>query len=364
MLIRTLALNNFKNAGEEELRFGDGINVICGENASGKTNLLEGIFYFASGKSFRGCRERDLIRFGEEAASAELGFETGGAEYRMGLRIAKNQKRQILIGGVPVRRLSEYLGLFRAVIFTPDHLNLVKGAPEFRRRFLDLAICQSFPRYAASLNEYNRILMQKNAMLKRENVDRELLAVYHERMAALAAVITTNRCKYIAALTGAAAEFQKEMSGDRELLTLKYVCQCGEPERASEELRKSYEALFEEKAAQEIRNGFCMYGPQKDDFSVYLNGKNARTFGSQGQQRSSVLSLKLAEGELSKRLTGEYPVFLLDDILSELDKGRREYILSSIKGKQVVLTGCEEELFSVEQMAEKIVVEHGVARNV
>ena len=364
MQIHSLAVHNFKNAGDEVLRFGDGINVICGENASGKTNLLEGIFFFASGKSFRGCRERDLIRFGEETASCDMTFSAGSTDYKMGLRLSKAQKRQILVGGLPVKKLSEYLGLFRAVIFTPDHLSLVKGAPEFRRRFLDLAICQSFPRYAASLNEYNRILLQKNAVLKKESVDEDLLSVYHERMAALAAVITTNRHKYIGALTEAAAGFQSEMSGGRENMVLRYSCQCGDPERSSEELRKSYEELFAEKAAQEIRNGFVMYGPQKDDFAVYLNGKNARTFGSQGQQRSSVLSLKLAEGELSRKLTGEYPVFLLDDILSELDKGRREYILSSIKGKQVILTGCEEELFSEYDPTERILVEHGEARNV
>lgn len=364
MQLKTLALKNFKNAEEETLAFGEGINVICGENASGKTNLLEAIFFFAAGKSFRGCRERDLIRFGADTASADVLFETANTAYRMGLRIGKTEKRKILVGGIPVRKLSEYLGLFRAVIFTPDHLALVKGAPEGRRRFLDLAICQSFPRYAASLNEYNRLLMQKNALLKREGADRALLDVYHERMAALAAIITTNRYKYVEQLTETASAFQKEMSGGKEALALRYVCQCGEPARAAEELRKSYETLFAEKCEQEIRSGFTLFGPQKDDFSVSISGKNARMFGSQGQQRSAVLSLKLAEGELSKRLTGEYPVFLLDDILSELDKGRREYILSGLSGKQVILTGCEDELFSGYHPSERIVVEHGVARNI
>ncbi len=363
MQIKKLALCQFKNAVEETLSFSEGINVICGENASGKTNLLEAIFFFAAGKSFRGCKDRDLIRFGEEKASLELLFESGDGrlETKMGLLLAKNQKRQITVGGVRVQRLAEYLGLFRAVIFTPDHLHLVKGAPECRRRFLDLAICQSFPRYAASLNEYGRLLMQKNALLKTGVPDKQLLEVYHERMAALAAVITLNRSRYLENLQEAAAVYQKEMSGGTETLELKYSSQ-GSPREGSsmEELREAYRNVFAGHLETEIRKGTALSGPQKDDFSVLINQKNARLFGSQGQQRSAVLSLKLAEGELSRRLTGEYPVFLLDDILSELDQNRRSYILSRISGKQVILTGCEPELTGY-QTGNRIMVTNGKA---
>lgn len=347
------------------MTFDPGVNVIYGENASGKTNLLEALFYFASGKSFRGGKERELIRLGETRAKAELLFSAHGMEKRMALTLEKGKKRELSVGGVKVQRLSEYLGLFRAVIFTPDHLDLVKGVSENRRRFLDLAICQSFPRYAASLNEYGRLLLQKNALLRGENPDRGLLEVYHERMAVLSGTITVNRLKYLANLESAAREFQKEMSSGLEDLKLKYKSQAvPKEEDTAEVLKERYRALFAQKMEDEIRRGFSLCGPQRDDFDLYLNGLNCKMFGSQGQQRSSVLSLKLAEGELSKRLTGEYPVFLLDDILSELDMGRREYILDKITGKQVVLTGCETELFSGYGGSNRIFVEKGLARNV
>lgn len=366
MQINQLYLQNFKNAFEETLFFEDGVNIIYGENASGKTNLLEAVFYFASGKSFRGGKERELIRFGEQTARAELQFESSAGKKKMALALSRGEKRVISVGGMRVQKLSEYLGLFRAVIFTPDHLHLVKGAAEVRRRFLDLAICQSFPRYAASLAEYGRLLSQKNALLKMERPDRALCSVYHERMAVLASNITINRAKYLENLQEAAKDFQWEMSGGTEDLTLKYQSQVlhKETELKAETLAKLYLSLYEEKLDGEIRRGFPVTGPQRDDFAIYLNDLNAKQFGSQGQQRSAVLSLKLAEGELSRRLTGEYPVFLLDDILSELDAGRRAYILSKIKGKQVVLTGCESELAGEYEGCNKILVENGIARNV
>lgn len=369
MQIKQLTLQDFKNASEETLTFCDGINVICGENASGKTNLLEAIFFFASGKSFRGCKDQDLIRFGQPLARLELQFEAGHRGQTMGVVLPKGQKRVISVGGVRVRKLAEYLGMFRAVIFTPDHLHLVKGSPELRRRFLDLAICQSFPRYAASLHEYGRLLQQKNALLKKEKPDASLLEVYHERMAQLAGVISINRARYLVKLETSAAAFLQEMSGQQEKLTLQYASHAGtkaDTELETADVRDKYRVLFASKLDMEIRRGQALFGPQKDDFHVLVNGKNARLFGSQGQQRSVVLSLKLAEGELSRQLTGEYPVFLLDDVLSELDVNRRAFVLSQISGKQVILTGCEEELFYGVAAAEsnRIVVANGEARNV
>ena len=328
MRLCSLQLYDFKNYEDARIAFDEGFNIIYGQNAAGKTNVLEAIFFFAAGKSFRGSRDRDLIRFGCEGAGAQIRFASGGLERGMELQLSRAKKRQISVGGAPVTRLSEYLGLFRAVIFTPDHLNLIKGAPEFRRRFLDLAICQSFPRYAASLNEYNRVLAQKNALLKRaESLPAELLAVYNERIAALAAVITLNRKKYLAHLEEAAAPTQAEISGGTEALSLAYSSQAGEELGTQQEVRARYEALLAAKTENELRRGVALYGPHKDDFAVCINQRNARVYASQGQQRSAVLSLKLAEGELSMRLTGEYPVFLLDDILSELDAARKAYIL-------------------------------------
>ena len=222
---------------------------------------------------------------------------------------------------------------------------------------MDLAICQSFPRYAATLSEYNLFLAQKNALLKRGNVIDELLSVYNERLASLAAVITVNRRKYIAKLEEEAKKFLFDMSGGKEELCLNYQTQAGELE-TQEEIKERYKALFAEKAEQEKEKFISLYGTHKDDFSVSINKKSAKMFGSQGQQRSVVLALKLAEGELSAKLTGEYPVFLLDDILSELDRDRKEYILSRITDRQVIITGCESESFEFGN-GKRIFVENG-----
>ncbi len=348
MVINYLKLKDFRNGEENYIEFDSGINVICGANAAGKTNILESIFYFASGKSFRNCKDRELIRFGCDKSNIEMGFTSGSFQRRMSATLSKGARRVIRIGESQPLKLSEYIGQFRAVIFTPDHLSLVKGAPENRRKFLDLAICQSFPRYAGTLSEYNRVLAQKNALLKRGNVINELLDVYNERLAALGAIITVNRRKYISKLEQEAMGFILDMSGGKEKLSLSYSTQAGESE-TQEEIKEKYYKLLSEKMETEKERFLSLYGIHKDDFNVYINKKSVRMYGSQGQQRSTVLSLKLAEGELSKNLTGEYPVFLLDDILSELDKDRKEYILSRITERQVIITGCDSDAFEVKQ---------------
>lgn len=357
MNIEFLSLRNFRNAVESDIEFSDGVNVICGANAAGKTNILEAVFYFAAGKSFRNCKDRELIRFGCDKGNIAMRFKSGNNALKMSATLVKGGKRVIKIGESAPLRMTEYIGRFRAVIFTPDHLSLVKGSPENRRRFLDLAICQSFPRYAPTLSEYNRVLAQKNALLKRGSVIDELMQVYNERLASLAATITVNRKKYVQRLEEEAKRFLFDMSGGKEELTLSYQTQAGDFE-THDDLRERYYALFNEKMGYEKERFLSLYGAHKDDFVVSINKKSARMYGSQGQQRSTVLALKLAEGELSAKLTGEYPVFLLDDILSELDKDRKEYILSKTTGRQVIITGCESEIF--ESKGNKIFVRDGV----
>jgi DNA replication and repair protein RecF len=347
MHIEHLSLKNFRNAIDSEIEFSKGVNVICGANAAGKTNILEAIFYFAAGKSFRNCKDRELITFGNDKGNIAMRFFGNNAKTKMSATLSKGGRRVIRIGESAPLRMTEYIGRFRAVIFTPDHLSLVKGSPENRRRFLDLAISQSFPRYASTLSEYNRVLAQKNALLKRGNVIDELLEVYNEKLAALAGTITVNRRKYIKRLENEAKKFLADMSGGKEELTLSYQTQAGDLE-TQEEIKEKYLLLFAEKMQYEKDHFLAHYGAHKDDFSVVINKKSARMYGSQGQQRSAVLALKLAEGELSAKLTGEYPVFLLDDILSELDKDRKEYILSRITDRQVIITGCESEIFDTE----------------
>lgn len=359
MIINSLAVKDFKNYENEKIVFADGINILYGDNAAGKTNILEAIFLFAAGKSFRGGKDKDFIRFGKDNAYCEIGFGSLIGDCSMGLRLFKNSKKQITRSGAPVTKLSEFLGVFRAVIFTPDHLNLVKGSPEFRRRFIDMAICQSFPRFVAAASEYNRVLAQKNALLKNRLNSDELLDVYNEHLSMLSAQITLNRQKYIKKLESESKIFLNDMTGESENLTLEYCSQAGSGFESSEDIKKRYSALYKSKKELEKQKGISLCGPHKDDFSIFINNKNARLFASQGQQRSVVLALKLAEGELSKKLTGEYPVFLLDDILSELDNKRKKYILEMTQGKQVLITGCERDFFEGLDIKNKIYVESG-----
>lgn len=346
MRVNGISLHNFRNYGDETTDFSGGVNIICGENAAGKTNILEAIFYYAAGKSFRNCKDRELIRFGCDSAETEMLFDTPAGQKKMSVSYTKHGKRAIRLGQSPALKTREFMGLFRAVVFTPDHLSLVKGAPETRRRFLDLAICQSFPRYAPTVQEYNRILLQKNALLKTASSNGELLDIYNERLSLLAAVITVNRAKYVSRLIPAANGFLSEMSREREELTAVYRSQCGVC-GDQEEVKNAYRKLFSAHMADEREKGFCVCGVQKDDVSFYINGKSIRLYGSQGQQRSAVLAMKLAEGELSASLTGDHPVYLLDDILSELDNGRREFILSMLSGRQVIITGCGGEVYDI-----------------
>ena len=347
MRVNGISLHSFRNNGDETTDFSGGVNIICGENAAGKTNILEAIFYNAAGKSFRNCKDRELIRFGCDSAETEMLFDTPAGQKKMSVSYTKLGKRAIRLGQSPALKTREFMGLFRAVVFTPDHLSLVKGAPETRRRFLDLAICQSFPRYAPTVQEYNRILLQKNALLKTACAGGELLDIYNERLSLLAAVITVNRAKYVSRLIPAANGFLSEMSREREELTAVYRSQCGVCGGNQEEVKNAYRKLFSAHMADEREKGFCVCGVQKDDVSFYINGKSIRLYGSQGQQRSAVLAMKLAEGELSASLTGDHPVYLLDDILSELDNGRREFILSMLSGRQVIITGCGGEVYDI-----------------
>lgn len=381
MKIEKLRLIDFRNYENSIIEFKDGFNVIYGENAAGKTNILEAIFYFASGKSFRGCKDRELIRFEKDSASVDMRFSRGNENgtdsetekekkhfdsVHMGLKLYKGKKKVFERDNNVISRLSEYLGAFRAVIFTPDHLSLIKGHPENRRRFIDLAISQSYPRYVAYLNEYNRLLMQKNALLRKDfdNSDkRAMLEIYNERMAVSAGAISFNRKRFISLLEKEAKKIHFDISGCKEELSIEYITQSGTDCESAEETKERLKEFYLSKTDLEIQRGMTLFGVHKDDLNFYINGRNAKLYASQGQQRSAVLSLKIAEGQISKNVTGEYPVFLLDDILSELDDGRKEAILEKTYGKQVIITGCEQEYFEGLEINNKIFVEKGACKS-
>lgn len=358
MFVNRLSLKNFRNENDGDIDFINGINMICGQNAAGKTNLLEAVFMFAAGKSFRGCRDREMIKFGCDSAYVGLEFGDVAGKKNFAVKLSKTAHREIYREGIRLTKMSEFLGVFRAVIFTPDHLNLIKGSPECRRRFIDMAICQSYPRYVAAISEYNRILNQKNAMLKNSATDKMLLDIYDERMSVLAAVITQNRKKFLNMLSEAVKPFHDDMTSGTETVTFNYKTDAGDCDTA-QAIADAYRSIWRQRRDNEIFKGVTLYGPHKDDFVVLINGKTAKSYASQGQQRSAVISMKLAEGKLSADLTGEYPVFLLDDVLSELDDSRKRFILSRIKAGQVLITGCEKSAFDTLGCGRLITVEDG-----
>ncbi|HPE94563.1 MAG TPA: DNA replication/repair protein RecF [Bacillota bacterium] len=340
MLLKQLSLSDFRNNDGTPICFSDGTNIIYGDNGAGKTNILEAIFCFAAGKSFRGSRDREMICFGKNQATASIDYENVNGAQNLSVLFEKNGRKKIKRNGIQITKLSEYFGSFRAVIFFPEHLELVKGAPEQRRRFIDIAISQSFPRYVAVLNEYNRVLLQKNALLRSEIRHKEELAVvYNESLSQIGAVISAKRKSFFEELSDYARQMYETISESRERLSFRYNTQC--EGNSAEEMKLSYSRQLSERLAQEIQRQCSLVGAHKDDFTVYINDKEARQYASQGQQRSAVLSMKLAEGEMSQKVTGEYPVFLLDDIMSELDERRKHCITERLSGKQVIITGCE-----------------------
>ena len=340
----TIKYNGFRNIKNGEISLSDGINVFFGKNAQGKTNALEGIYMFAHGKSFRTQNDRDLIAFGESKASLELGFSGGDRKRELSFELYKTKRRECKINKAPAK-IGEVIGLFRAVLFCPDHLSLVKEGPAARRSFLNSAICQLKPVYLKSLQKYNHILEQRNILIKKsEDAPKkyeEIIDLYSEQLAVEAAYIYTVRRDYIKALSKYVGIFFDGM-GNGEKVSLNYKNSLKSDEFYNlDEIKKYYLELFTVDRTREIAAGATLHGTHRDDIEIYLSGKEARIFASQGQQRSIALALKLAEGEISREETGEYPVFLFDDVLSELDRDRQKIVTDTLPGSQVIITACD-----------------------
>lgn len=338
MICQWVNYRNFRNIEAQTISFSPETNLILGVNAQGKTNALEGMYLCAQGRSHRTTHEKEFIRFGEQFAEVSLAYQDDRRENSLSIRY-KGGRKACEKNGVPLKKMSEFIGNFRAVLFTPEHLSIVKEGPALRRNFMDSALCQLSPAYVSSLQIYNRALLQRNKLLLSAQKGEEtgnvkaLAEVWSLQMAKEAALLSAQREKYIRDLEEIVQAIFSDMTSGREMPAITYGGQKSE---------EDFQALFTENLDREIRMGTTLYGIHKDDLSLSINGREARSYGSQGQQRSMALAMKLAEGELSKKQTGEYPVFLLDDILSELDATRRAYILSGIRGRQVILTACED----------------------
>ncbi len=347
MNLKSLYLRSFRNYEEESLDFDPGVNLIVGDNAQGKTNLLEAIAYLGSGKSFRALRTSEMIRFG--ADFGEISGNVFAQEREQNLRFllfAGSRPRQIFRNGARKKSLSEISGVLPTVLFCPEDLMVLKTGAAQRRRFGDQVLCQLRPNYDAALTEYNRILEQKNRILKDHFENPALLEVlpeYNLRLCQVGALLISYRSRFYDSLGKAAGNYHGQFSGGNEEFTLAYktVSTVKDPFASVSQLTNELLDHLDRHARAELETAQCLTGPHKDDFYVNLSGIDLKTYGSQGQTRTAAISLKLAQRELMGREFGEEPVLLLDDVLSELDPGRQDFVLNQIKNGQVFITCCE-----------------------
>ena len=365
MTVNELRFENFRNLLNNRIEPSPNVNVIYGENAQGKTNLLEAIWLFCGGHSFRGSKENEMISFGKNYFRLSMVFTAGEREQSADIAFARDRK-QIHINGVE-RSSSSYLTeVFSAVVFSPEHLTLIKRGPNVRRRFLDAAICQHRIRYASMLAKYNQIINQRNALLKdiyKHPELKETLSIWDDSLASVGARIIAERYDYLKALREPAQRYHKGISGDKEALEIDYLPTGDTDENDSPEvIREKLSAAFRSSRHEDYSTGSTSVGPHRDDLDIRINGISARKFGSQGQQRSAVLSLKLSEAELLYQKNGEKPVILLDDVLSELDAARQDFLLNKIGGYQVFVTCCEENKKEQLKNGRVFYIENGVVR--
>jgi len=375
MRLLSLEVANYRNIAAAQLEPGRELTVICGNNGQGKTNLLEAIWLLTGGKSFRGGKDAELVRRGETFAVLEAVTqrtrqedqepdEPANVRITVGTPDAQRPGRYASVNGSPPKRAAGLAGSFPAVVFDPGHLSLVKGAPEGRRRFLDAALCQLYPGYLAAERRYLRVVAQKNALLKAYDITPGgdvLLETYNEALVTYGCEVMRRRAGYLDQLAPAAAANYRDISSGAEKLEIQYCpcCDPGSPEALAAKLR--------EVKNTELRAGFCLTGPHREDLEILidleikLDDQPARVFGSQGQQRSAVLSMKLAEASVAGEVLGEHPVMLLDDVLSELDDARQTYLLTRIEDKQTFVTTCDSAAFA-RTNGKLVFVDHGTVR--
>ena len=362
MIIKKFSASNFRNIESCNIEFTDGLNLLYGKNAQGKTNALEGIYIFSRGRSFRAREDADLIRFGADGFHIAIDYTDVQGDARLEYSLF-GKERQRKRNGYKLRSVTEMLGSFRSVLFYPDNLEIVKGGPEERRSFLNIAISQCYPAYIKYYADYKRALENRNClfrfMQKGLYVEENELAAWSQSLAELAAHVYIMRREYLDMLAPHAERIAGDISGGSERMTLAYECDIDPDTHSVDEAREQYMRVLTENTDRERAAGVSLYGVHRDDVKICINGMDSRLFASQGQQRTLVLALKLGEGEVIRTLTGEYPVYLFDDVLSELDEKRRSYVLSDVAGKQMIITSCESDEYE-KYGANKIDVSGGV----
>ena len=332
MVIKSLELSNFRNFRLLDINFDAKTNILYGDNAQGKTNILEAIYLCATTKSHRGTKDRDIVAFDEEESHIRIFLDKKGDEVRIDMHLRKSGSKGIAIDGQKLKRASQLLGVMNVVFFSPEDLSIIKNGQAERRRFVDMELCQLDPVYLRDLNSYNKIINQRNRLLKDMAFQPELagtLDIWDMQLAGYAKRIIERRSAFAQELNGIIQEVHTSLSGGKEKLEVVY-----EPHVPAEEV----EERMKKNRERDIRMKQTTTGPHRDDFAFVANGIDIRRFGSQGQQRTAALSLKLSEIELVKQVTKDAPILLLDDVLSELDSNRQNYLLNSIGNIQTIVT--------------------------
>lgn len=362
MYIKKLKLTNFRNYEKAELEFSPLTNIIYGNNAQGKTNILESVYLFAQGKSHRAKTDKELVRFGSDFAGLEIEFCDSRREHNGKMQILKNGRKAVRINHVSISKLSQLMNYLNVVMFSPEDLNMVKGSPNIRRRFTDSAISQLYPAYLSALMEYNKVLDQKNSLLRtnRRSVNdvKKTLWIWNEQLAELAVKIMNARIDFSEKIADSAKSIQHDISG--EVLDVRYVPNI----RVGELTKETVYDYLNDRADREIDAVSSLYGIQRDDLEIGVEGRDAKLYASQGQQRTAALSMKIAQSEYINDIKGEYPILLLDDIMSELDISRRMYLSERIRDKQVLITSTDTDLAGKDTKTRQFRIEKGTVTDV
>lgn len=366
MIFHKISLSDFRNIESLEIVPGEKVNIICGENAQGKTNLMEALWLFTGAKSFRQTKDSEFIRFGAEKANLKAEFFSENREQNA--EITFSPGKSLKKNGIDIKTAAEYAGTIGGVVFSPSHMNLFRDGPKERRRLIDTSLCQLYPKYLSVLADYKKVLDQRNTVLKDARYHSgliDMIDIYDEQLARLGGSIIRTRVNYCESLNKKAAEIYKGMSRGREKFLAEYITTVlPEGEHADSSMstadwaQKFYDAL-QSTRNYDFEHGATSVGPHRDDLEVSLDEMPVRSFGSQGQQRSCILSLKLGEAKMLGEAMGEPPLILLDDVMSELDSIRRDYLLNSIGESQIFLTCCDKELFSGLEDGKVFIMEKG-----
>ena len=332
MIIKSLELENYRNYKNLSLEFDKGTNILTGENAQGKTNILEAVYLCSTTKSHRGSKDSEIINFDSEEGHLRTIINKKEEDIRIDIHLRKSKSKVIALNLEKLKKTSELIGILNVVLFSPEDLNIIKGGPSYRRTFIDMQICRLDSSYVFNLSNYNKIIDQRNKLLKDiyfQPALKETLFIWDSQLQSYGSQVIKKRREFVNELNEIVKEIHYKLTNQKEFLDIKY-----EPDTLEDEI----ENTLKQNAERDLRSKATSAGPHRDDYVININGMDARKYGSQGQQRTAALSLKLAEIEIIKRNTKDNPIFLLDDVLSELDSNRQNMLLDSISNIQTIIT--------------------------